>query len=192
MVCQLVRSTISMILRSLAEHYLLRPVWRECRPAWSSEVPQMLAISSFVAALPNRLLGCGSFGKSADAARTRNLGFSCGGKSNQKIAQILYIAPGMVRVHVHAFAKVRSARSHSSSSDRNSERIGSRRTFRQSILSRAVDNDCKTSLTKKYSNPRIICEFLTPSPFQGEGWGGVKNLRLIYVCYMSFINWVIL
>ena len=131
------RSTISMILRSLAEHYILRPVWRECRPAWSREVPQMLAISSFVAALPNKLLGCGSFGKSADAARTGNLGFSCGGKSNPKIAQILYIAPGMVRVHVHAFAKVRSARSHSSRSVRNSERIGSRRTFGDRTLSEA-------------------------------------------------------
>jgi two-component system NarL family response regulator len=30
------------------------------------------------------------------------LALVAGGKSNQKIAQILYIAPEMVRVHVHA------------------------------------------------------------------------------------------
>ena len=30
-----------------------------------------------------------------------------------------------------------------------------------------------------YSNPHIICEFLTPSPWKGEGWGGVKKLRLL-------------
>jgi len=38
-----------------------------------------------------------------------------------------------------------------------------------------------------YSNPRIICEFLTPEPSGfGEGWGGLKNLRLLqgllYIC----------
>src|SRR4028118_1054355 len=29
--CQLVRSMISMILPSLAKHYIISPVWRECR-----------------------------------------------------------------------------------------------------------------------------------------------------------------
>ena len=74
-----------------------------------------------------------------------------GGKSNQEIAQILYIAPGTVRVHVHAILQKLEVRDRTQAAVlAPTERIGSRRTFRQSILSLAVYNDCQTSLAIKY------------------------------------------
>ena len=98
--------------------------------------------------------------KSADEARTGNLGFSCGGgkQSGNCTKNIVHCSGDCAGSRARDFAKVRSARSHSSSSVRYSERISSRRTFRQSILSLAVYKNCQTSLAKKYefyelSNP---------------------------------------
>ena len=73
-----------------------------------------------------------------------------GEKQSRNCTNIVHCSGDCAGSRARDFAKVRSARSHSSSSARYSERIGSRRTFRQSILSRAVYNDCKTSLAKKY------------------------------------------
>jgi len=36
-----------------------------------------------------------------------------------------------------------------------------------------------------YSNPKSFVNFLLPPQGIGEGWGGVKNLRLIYDCYST-------
>jgi hypothetical protein len=35
------------------------------------------------------------------------------------------------------------------------------------------------SSNEKYSNPKSFVNFLLPPRTRGEGWGGVKNLRLL-------------
>jgi hypothetical protein len=37
----------------------------------------------------------------------------------------------------------------------------------------------------RYSNPKSFVNLLLPPQGIGEGWGGVKNLRIIENCYIS-------
>jgi two-component system NarL family response regulator len=78
------------------------------------------------------------------------LALVAGEKQSRNCTNIVHCSGDSAGSRARDFAKVRSAISHSSSSAGYSERIGSRRTFRQSILSREVYNDCTTSLAKKY------------------------------------------
>ena len=65
---------------------------RQLRKFWVFANPEPVKVGSKSEVLENRL-----------TQREQDiLALVAGGKSNQKIAQILYIAPGMVRVHVHA------------------------------------------------------------------------------------------